>query len=165
MTTLSIIIPAYNEEDGIARIVERVLSVREPLRRMSIGLELLVVDDGSRDNTAARVASFREVPLIRHLTNRGYGAAIKTGFRHASGDYLAFLDADGTYPPESFPDLCRAALDEHADMVVGSRMSGLTSEMPFTRRLGNLAYARLLSVIGNVRVRDSASGMRVIRKD
>lgn len=164
MPTLSVVIPALNEEDGIAEILQRVLAVREPLAQMGIGLEVLVVDDGSRDKTPNVVGQFRDVRLIRHLTNRGYGAAIKTGFRHASGDYLAFLDADGTYPPEYFPNLCRAALDQNADVVVGSRMLGERSEMPPTRRIGNYAYARLLSLIGNVAVSDTASGMRVLRR-
>ena len=164
MTTLSVVIPAYNEEDGIEQIIERVLAVRPALGQMDIVLEFIIVDDGSRDHTAALISKHREVRLIRHLKNRGYGAAIKTGFCHASGDYLAFLDADGTYPPECLPELCRAAIRQNADLVVGSRMGGAKSEMPLTRRIGNFAYARLLSLIGNVRVRDTASGMRVIRK-
>lgn len=163
--TLSVILPAFNEEDGIAEILRRVTRIRGSLSQINVGLETLVVDDGSRDSTAAKVSQFQEVRLIRHIKNRGYGAAIKTGFRYASGDYLAFLDADGTYPPESLPDLCKAALDQHADIVVGSRMSGAHSEMPFARRVGNFAYAKLLSLIGNVSVRDTASGMRVIRAD
>ncbi len=164
MLTLSVIIPAYNEEDGIEQVITRVLSTREALQQIGVALEFLIVDDGSRDKTAARVANYPEVRLIRHIKNRGYGAAIKTGFRHASGEYLAFLDADGTYPPESLPDLCRAAIDQKGDMVVGSRMSGAKSQMPLTRRIGNLAYAQLLSLIGNMRVRDTTSGMRVIRR-
>ena len=62
---------------------------------------------------------------------------IKTGFRAAGGELLAFLDADGTYPPEAFPELCRALLAQGADVVVGSRMAGPESGMPRTRRLGN----------------------------
>jgi len=164
MHTLSVIIPAYNEEDGICAVVERVRSIRDALASLGWGLELIVVDDGSRDRTAACVADYRDVQLISHLTNRGYGAAIKTGFRYATGDYLAFLDADGTYPPESLPELCRAAIAHQADVVIGSRMSGARSEMPLTRRVGNLAYAKLLSWIGNCIVRDTTSGMRVLRR-
>ena len=165
MNTLSVVIPAFNEEDGIEQIIERVLAVRPALGQMDIALEFIIVDDGSRDHTAALISKHREVRLIRHLKNRGYGAAIKTGFCRASGDYLAFLDADGTYPPECLPELCRAAVRQNADLVVGSRMGGAKSEMPLTRRIGNFAYARLLSLIGNVAVRDTASGMRVIRKE
>ncbi len=165
MATLSVIIPAYNEEDSIGQVIERVLAARHVLARMDLALEFIIVDDGSRDRTAAVISKYREVRLIRHLKNRGYGAAIKTGFRYASGSYLAFLDADGTYPPESLPELCRAAIEQNADLVVGSRMGGAKSQMPLARRIGNFAYARLLSLIGNVAVRDTASGMRVIRQE
>ena len=165
MSTLSVVIPAYNEENGIEAVIERVLAARPALARQDIVLEFIIVDDGSRDRTVTLVSKHREVRLIRHLKNRGYGAAIKTGFRYATGEHLAFLDADGTYPPESLPELCRAAIDQNADLVVGSRMGGAKSEMPLTRRVGNFAFARLLSLIGNVVVRDSASGMRIIRRE
>jgi glycosyltransferase involved in cell wall biosynthesis len=165
MATLSVIIPAYNEEDGIGQVIERVLATRLVLARMGLALEFIIVDDGSRDRTAAVISRYREVRLIRHLKNRGYGAAIKTGFRCASGNYLAFLDADGTYPPENLPELCHEAIAQSADVVVGSRMGGAKSQMPLTRRIGNFAYAGLLSLIGNVAVRDTASGMRVIRQE
>ncbi|MBI5302415.1 MAG: glycosyltransferase family 2 protein [Chloroflexi bacterium] len=164
MTTLSVVIPAYNEEDGIDRVIKRVLGARDALKRAGADLEFIIVDDGSRDQTAARISAYPDVHLIRHPKNRGYGAAIKTGFRHACGEYLAFLDADATYPPENLPDLTRAAIEQGGDMVVASRMSGAKSEMPLTRRVGNLAFSMLLSLIGNQRVRDTASGMRVIRR-
>lgn len=160
---LSVVIPAYNEQDAIVAIVERVLATCPALEAARVETEVLVVDDGSQDRTA-QLASQHGVRVIRHLKNRGYGAALKTGFHHARGDYLAFLDADGTYPPEALPTLCRALQDQSADLVVGSRMSGASSAMPATRKLGNLAFARLLSLISGVQVRDSASGMRVIRR-
>jgi glycosyltransferase involved in cell wall biosynthesis len=161
---LSAIIPAYNEQEGIARVVERVLAQRPALSEIGVDLEFIVVDDGSRDGTVQIVERYPDVRLICHGKNQGYGAALKSGFRAARGEYLAFLDADGTYPPESLPDLCRAALEQNADLVIGSRMSGAASRMPRTRRLGNTAFAVLLSMIGSVRVRDTASGMRVIRR-
>lgn len=164
MKTLSIVIPAYNEENGIADIAHRVLSVKEDLREVGVELaELLIVDDGSRDKTAAIAGSVEGVTLIRHPKNKGYGAALKTGFRHAKGDLIGFLDADGTYPPEYFPNLCRQALDG-VDLVIGSRMAGAESQMPFTRRVGNHFFATLLSLLSRRRVTDSASGMRVFRR-
>ena len=165
MTTLSVIIPAFNEEDGIERVITRVLAVRDALTRMNVALEFIIVDDGSRDQTATRIAKYPQVRLVRHLKNRGYGAAIKTGFRNATGEFLAFLDADATYPPENLPDLMRAALDQNGDMIVASRMSGAKSQMPLVRRIGNLAYATLFSLIGNTIVHDTTSGMRVIRRE
>ncbi len=164
MTTLSVIIPAYNEEAGIGSVIERVRGSQGGLTQLGLALETLVVDDGSRDRTAQIVGRYPDVRLIRHSRNRGYGAAIKTGFRHATGIFLAFLDADGTYPPESLPELCRAALQHDADLVIGSRMGGMHSEMPLMRRVGNLSYSILLSLIGNTVVRDTTSGMRLLHK-
>jgi glycosyltransferase involved in cell wall biosynthesis len=165
MTTLSVVIPAYNEEKGIAEILHRVLSIREALTHVGISdLEVIVVDDGSRDQTAQIVQAIQGVNLIRHPTNRGYGAALKTGFAHARGEFIGFLDADGTYPPEYFPQLCAEALNG-GELVVGSRMAGTESKMPLTRRIGNLFFATLLTLVGRQRVSDSASGMRVFRRE
>lgn len=165
MTTLSIVIPAYNEEDGIAEIVTRVLNVKGELKKVGIDdLELIVVDDGSRDRTVAIVESISDVRLIRHLKNKGYGAALKTGFAYARGELIGFLDADGTYPPEYFPKLCEQVL-AGSDLVIGSRMAGAKSEMPLTRRIGNVFFAGFITLLGRQRITDSASGMRVFRKE
>lgn len=163
--TLSVVIPAFNEEDGIIPIVQRVLSLRPQLVAAGLDeLEVIVVDDGSHDRTAELVTGVPEVRIIRHGENRGYGAALKSGMTAARGDLIAFLDADGTYPPESFPALCAAAL-AGADIVVGSRMGEQDSAMPLSRKIGNRLFAGLVTVLGNRRVRDSASGMRVIRRE
>jgi glycosyltransferase involved in cell wall biosynthesis len=175
LNSLSVIIPALNEERGILDIVERVLTTHAALMTVGVAaLEVIVVDDGSRDATPMVVQSLVDlaaarpggavVRLIRHPHNRGYGAALKTGLAQAEGSLIAFLDADGTYPPEYFPELCRRAL-AGADVVIGSRMSGAKSEMPRMRRIGNVLFAGLITLLGDQRVRDSASGMRVIRRE
>jgi len=162
---LSVIIPAYNEEDGIAEIVERVLAIEPELQKIGVGeLELIVVDDGSKDRTAEIVRGYPAVRLIQHKVNRNYGGALKTGFHHATGDLLAFLDADSTYPPEYFPQMCKAVLDG-ADMCVGSRMAGAKNDSPKIRQLGNFLFAQLVSLLSNTRVTDVASGQRVFRRD
>jgi hypothetical protein len=165
MDTLTVVIPAYNEEDGIVEIVERVLATRPALRSCGADLELVVVDDGSRDRTAELAATYPDVCLVCHRTNHGYGAALKTGFAQARGEWLGFLDADGTYPPERFPLLLDAARQLGADLVIGTRMTGTESQMPLSRRVGNLFFARLVSLLGNHHVSDSASGMRLIRRE
>lgn len=165
MTTLSVVIPAYNEEDGIAEIAHRVLAVRDSLREVGVDdLELLVVDDGSKDKTVEIASSIEGVTLIQHPINKGYGGALKTGFSQARGELIGFLDADGTYPPEYFPKLCVEALNG-SEIVVGSRMAGADSQMPFTRRVGNFFFANLLSILGRQRITDSASGMRVFKRE
>src|SRR5215211_5067831 len=165
MTLLSVVIPAYNEEKVIAEIACRVLSVESDLREAGVDqLELLIVDDGSRDRTAEVASKIPGVNLICHPRNRGYGAALKTGFSQARGQLIGFLDADGTYPPEYFPQLCRAALNG-VDLVIGSRMAGAESKMPLTRRVGNFFFANLLTLLSRQKVTDSASGMRVFKRE
>jgi glycosyltransferase involved in cell wall biosynthesis len=165
MTMLSVVIPAFNEADGIQSIVQRVLATQPGLAAVGIDeLELIVVDDGSTDDTVGLVLAEPRVRLIQHAQNGGYGAALKTGFAAARGEWLGFMDADGTYPPEYYQELYKAACTQNADIVIGSRMAGAQSQMPAVRRLGNLIFARLVSLISARAVTDSASGMRIFRK-
>jgi glycosyltransferase involved in cell wall biosynthesis len=169
VTTLSVVIPAYNEENGIKDIIQRVLDIQCDLFDVGVHeLELLIVDDGSKDNTRQIIGELAQkdssVNLICHPKNRGYGAALKTGFSKARGELVGFLDADGTYPPEFFPQLCKAALNG-SDLVIGSRMAGAESQMPITRRIGNLFFANVLTLLGRQKVTDSASGMRVFKRE
>jgi len=164
MTTLSVVIPAYNEEDGIAAIVDRVLAIKPSLHKVGVlRLECIVVDDGSRDRTGEIVEGFGDQVRLIRQQNGGYGSALKTGFSAARGELLGFLDADSTYPPEYFPQMCRLALDG-ADLVIGSRMSGAHSEMPLVRRIGNTIFAGLLSLVAGVKISDSASGQRILHR-
>jgi len=163
---LSIVIPAYNEESAIADILRRALDAREPLCRAAglEAVEIVVVDDGSRDRTREIAAAFGQARLVVHPVNKGYGAALMTGFKAASGGLLAFLDADGTCDPLAFAGLHRALSAAGADMAVGNRMTA-DSRMPAVRRLGNLFYAAVISWLSGVRVSDSASGMRLFRRE
>jgi glycosyltransferase involved in cell wall biosynthesis len=126
------------------------------------------VSDGSTDRTAeiAQEVARHEptVSVIVFPQNRGYGAAIKAGFERGSGDLVAFLDADGTCDPRYFGPMCRAIDDENAAIVLGSRM-GAKSQMPRIRRIGNSLFAFLLGAFSGRAVEDTASGMRVIRRD
>jgi len=163
---LSVCIPVFNEEGSIAETIERCLATQPALREAGIDLfELIVVDDGSKDRSTEQVKRFPEVRLVQHPVNRGYGAALKTGFAAATHDLIGFLDADATYPPEQFPALCRAALEGKADLVIGSRMAGADSSMPLVRRIGNRFFAVLLTLLGRTAVSDTASGMRVFKRE
>jgi glycosyltransferase involved in cell wall biosynthesis len=165
MSTLSIVIPAYNEEKAIGPIVERSLAARDHLKDgTGIGeVEIIVVNDGSADRTSEVGAQFPEIRLISHPVNKGYGAAIKTGFAAARGDLLGFLDADGTCDPRFFRDLARALEQGRADISIGSRLNP-HSKMPLTRLIGNILYALLLGALSNRAVTDTASGMRILRR-
>ncbi len=162
---LSIVIPAYNEEDSIDDILKRCLDARTVLMRDAglSGVEVVIVDDGSRDKTRERAARWPDVRLVVHEKNKGYGAALMTGFRASSGDLLSFLDADGTCDPLAFTDLIMALRREKADMAVGARLHA-GSEMPAIRALGNRLYAFLLQSLTGVHMTDTASGMRVFHR-
>jgi hypothetical protein len=155
----------FNEENAVGETLRRCLALGDALGRAGVGcFEVIAVDDGSRDRTAEVISSYAPVRLIRHETNRGYGAALKSAFAAARYDLIGFLDADATYPPEEFPRLCAAVIKDRADLVVGTRMTGADSEMPKVRRIGNAFFAGMLTLIGRTAVTDSASGMRVLRR-
>ncbi len=163
---LTIVIPALNEEQAIGSIIERTLAARETIIADSPveAVEIVVVSDGSTDRTPEIAASYDEIALIVFEKNRGYGAAIKRGFEVGTGDVVGFLDADGTCEPAFFATLCRELAECGASVAIGSRL-GPDSEMPRVRRFGNRVYAFILSALSNKVVTDTASGMRVIRRD
>jgi hypothetical protein len=162
---LTIVIPALDEEQAIGDTLRRCLDARAEISKEGgVGrVEIVVVSDGSSDRTEEIARGFDEVAVLAFEKNRGYGAAIQTGFAYGGGDLLAFLDADGTCDPRHFAAMCRAILVDGADVVLGSRM-GEGSEMPLVRALGNTLFAWMLGLLSRRRVRDTASGMRVLRR-
>lgn len=165
-STLTVVIPALNEEKAIAATLTRCLAVSESVR-VEAGLkniEWIVVSDGSTDKTVEIAKSFANVTVVVFPINQGYGAAIQRGFETGTGDLLAFLDADGTCDPACFAAMCLQILDDHAEVVLGSRM-GSDSKMPRIRRIGNWLYAVLLGFLTGRSVTDAASGMRVLTRD
>ena len=163
---LSIIIPAYNEEQSIARIIERTLSAApDIIKNTGIdGVEVIVVNDGSGDKTEDIARRYSgSITLISYEKNKGYGAAIKQGFDRAGGELVSFLDADGTCDPRLFSGLVNSLLKDNADITIGSRL-GPGSKMPKLRRLGNIFYAKMINFFAGTRITDCSSGMRVLRK-
>lgn len=165
LPTLTVVIPALNEEEAIGSTITRCLDARGEIKEVA-GLddvEIIVVSDGSTDRTVEIARGFDEVKVIVFEQNRGYGAAIKEGFRQGRGELVGFIDADGTCDPRYFAEMARVAVEDEADVVLGSRL-GPTSKMPRIRKLGNRLYALLLGLLCGRRVTDTASGMRVIRR-
>ena len=163
---LLIVIPALNEESGIDAILTRSLRARTAIIAGSpvTAVDITVVSDGSTDRTVERANRYADqIQLIVFEKNRGYGAAIQEGWARSDADLLGFIDADGTCDPEFFADLCRALDRDGSDVALGNRLHA-QSRMPVLRRVGNFIFARLLSLFSAVRVRDTASGMRVLRR-
>ena len=163
--SLTIVIPALNEEEAIGDTIARCLDARAGIREAADldEVEVVVVSDGSTDRTADIAQGFDEAKTIVFERNRGYGAAIKEGWRQSPSLFLGFLDADGTCDPTYFAKMCRIAVEDSADVVLGSRL-GPESKMPAIRRLGNRIYALILGFFCGRQVSDSASGMRVVRR-
>jgi glycosyltransferase involved in cell wall biosynthesis len=157
---LSIIVPAYDEAASIGTVLQ---SIRQAMEGAGLEYEILVVDDGSQDRTAA-VAEADGFRVLRHPENRGYGAALKTGIRHAAYDLIAITDADGTYPNERLPELAHLALEEGFDMVVGARTGGQVF-VPLFRRPAKWALNRLANYLARRTIPDLNSGLRVFRKE
>jgi len=163
--TLTIVIPAYNEEDAIGSTVERCLAARPFICRDGrvADVEIIVVSDGSTDRTAEIARRYDDVQVIAFPENRGYGAAIKAGFDAGRGTLVGFLDADGTCDPQFFAPLCQAVQRQGVEIALGSRL-GPESKMPKVRRIGNRLYAFVLGALCGQSVTDTASGMRVLRR-
>ena len=163
---LLIAIPALNEETSIESIIQRSLAARDFIIQTSpvTEVEITVVSDGSTDRTVQLAGLYTDrIHLIVFPINRGYGAAIKEAWRQSDADIVGFLDADGTCDPKFFADLCTALESRRADVALGCRLNK-DSRMPAVRRLGNLVFATLLSLFSASQVRDTASGMRVVRR-
>jgi glycosyltransferase involved in cell wall biosynthesis len=151
--TYSIVIPARNEAAGLAALLPA-LAVHLPP-----GAEIIVVNDGSDDDTAS-VCAAHEVRVLTHPYPKGNGAAIKTGARAATGDILIFMDADGQHKPEDIPGLLEQ-FNQGYDMVVGARQSG--SQAGFHRAAANDIFSRFASWMVMQPIADLTSGFRVVR--
>ena len=157
MIGITIVVPAYNEEQGIRAVLDQTYSV---LEGSGLNYEIIVVDDGSRDDTAAVAEAHEGVRVLRHPSNRGYGAALKTGIRHARYDLIAITDGDGTYPNERIPDLVARLVQGDHDMVVGAR-TGQQVSIPLMRRPAKWAIGKLGNLVAGERIPDINSGLVV----
>jgi glycosyltransferase involved in cell wall biosynthesis len=149
---VSVLIPAYNEEATIADLIEKV-------RSSGNWLEVIVVDDGSADQTheAAARAGAR---VVRHPYNKGNGAAVKTAVREAKGEFILLMDADGQHSPEDIQKLI-AQLGDY-DLAVGAR--SWKAQATFSRGMGNALLARFASFLSGFHIADLTSGFRAARR-
>ena len=153
---ISIIIPAYNEAGSIGEMLERLKPYVD-----AHGFEVIVVNDASTDNTAGIVADFSYVKIINQPYNKGYGAALKAGVRHATNDWVLTIDSDGQHRPEDIPGLLEHM--EIYDMVVGSREGNFNQG--WLRKPGKWILSLVANYLSNMKIPDVNSGFRLIRKD
>jgi glycosyltransferase involved in cell wall biosynthesis len=158
---LSVVMPVYNERDTIEEIIPRVLAV--PVR-----IELIVVDDGSKDGTRDLLAKLKEqynFRLILQPQNGGKGAAIRRGFEDVTGDLVIIQDADLEYSPEEYPDLISLICQGRADVVYGSRFLGRHRVFLFTHYAGNRLLTFITNVLYNTMLTDMETCYKVMRRE
>jgi hypothetical protein len=157
---IAILIPAYNEAENIGVVLGQI-----PAAVCGVGTEMLVVDDGSRDGTGD-IAAEHGAAVARHVTNRGGGAALRTGYRlmvESGALIVVTLDADGQHRPDEMERLVKPILDGEVDMAHGSRVLGHADRNHFARELGIVFFNRLVSFITRTHVTDCSNGYRAVR--
>jgi len=153
---LSIIIPVYNEDSTILEIISRVKKVK----LSQTTKQIIVVNDGSTDQTKNKLKSIKNIQLINLATNQGKGAAIKAGLKLANGNFVLIQDADLEYDPQDIKDLLKPVLDKNAEVVYGSRFLGPHKNMLFWHLMGN----KFLSFVTNILFNTTLSDMEVCYK-
>jgi len=157
MATISFIIPAYNEAETIGKVITL-------LKENFAGSEIIVVDDGSTDSTSAVARSAGLSQVLRHDRNRGYGAALKTGFLHAKGEFVVMVDADGQYPVEEIRKVVDCLREQQdLDVILGERVNRYDSGI--VRSAGKMLIARIVRMLINEPVRDHNCGLRAFRRE
>ena len=167
-STLSIVIPIYNERDTLCEIIRRVLAVDVPLKK-----QLVLVDDGSTDGTRDLFGTLADrfpgadLHTVLHAKNQGKGAALRTGFAAATGDIVLVQDADLEYDPKDYPRLLEPILDGRADVVYGSRFVGGQAHrvLFFWHMLGNKFLTLLSNAMTNLNLTDMETCYKVFRRE
>ncbi|MFI5131579.1 MAG: glycosyltransferase family 2 protein [Chitinophagales bacterium] len=168
MEKLSVIIPCYNEENFVSRVIEKVLKT---LAGLHIENEIIVVDDGSTDSTPAILESLRtlhnNIIFCRHEKNAGKGACVKTGLGKASGTIVVIQDADLEYDPNDYVKLLQPILDGHADVVYGSRFAGSGPHrvLFYFHTIGNKFLTRLSNLFTQLNLTDMETGYKMFRTE
>ena len=154
---ISIIIPAYNEEEGIKKVISELKEITNQ------ECEIIAVNDGSTDQTEKILENIKDIKLINHSYNKGYGAALKSGIRKAQGEYILIIDGDGTYPVNEIPKLLKYTNDY--DMVSGVRKGkNFDARWFYSQRLAKFILKKIAGYVTKTKIPDINCGLRIFKK-
>lgn len=159
MDSISIVVPAYNEERTIAGVLNQIKFI---IKKVNYKIDILVIDDGSTDKTGNILNKIQGLTVIKNKANLGYGASLKSAIRKSKADYILIVDADGTYPVEAIPSLVSKIKDN--DMVVGAR-TGKYVSIPFFRRPAKWFLKHFAQYLAKTEIPDLNSGLRVFKRE
>ncbi|MFW5728944.1 MAG: glycosyltransferase family 2 protein [Spirochaetota bacterium] len=165
---LTVVVPAYNEEERITECVRALKAKASDLQDGGIVLSVFVVDDGSSDRTRSLAENAGADRIVRHKVNQGLGAAIRSGLRaaeSAGADIVVKFDADLQHDPEDIPALIAPLLDDEADVVYGNRFDRIEYRMPLVRRTGNRVFTAIMRRLTGWPLRDSQPGIFAVNRD
>jgi len=156
MQNLTVVIPAYNEEHGLTKVLP------ELSENLKNGWEVIVVDDGSTDKTAEIVKGYEKIRLVKHPYNKGYGAALKTGIRAAKNEAILLMDSDGQHSIKDFHRIIKKFREGDYDLVIGARSS--EAYQVKTRVPGKFLLTKTAEYLMGTKIKDLNSGLRIFKK-
>lgn len=156
MQNLTVVIPAYNEEHGLTKVLP------ELIENLENGWEVIVVDDGSTDKTAEIVKGYKKIQLVKHPYNKGYGAALKTGIRAAKNEAILLMDSDGQHSIKDFHRIIKKFGEDDYDLVIGARST--EAYQVKTRVPGKFLLTKTAEYLMGTKIKDLNSGLRIFKK-
>ena len=165
---LTVVIPAYNEQDMIANVITELKKIKSKINAAGFNYRILVVNDGSKDKTLELAKSAGADEIVNHKVNKGLGAAIRSGLRAArdlGSDIAVKFDADLQHDPEDILELIKPIVNDESDIVYGKRFDRIEYKMPFIRRTGNIVFTTIMKMLTGWPIEDSQPGIFAVNKD
>ncbi|MBU1289735.1 glycosyltransferase family 2 protein [Patescibacteria group bacterium] len=161
MKKISVVIPVYNEATTVEKVIQ---DLRLVLSATAVDYEIIAVDDASKDQSGDILEQIKDITVIRHSENQGYGASIKTGAKSATGEYILIIDGDATYPTEAIPRMIEHI--DHYDLVSGERRGkNFDARWLYLQRVGKFVLRMIASYITQHKIPDINCGLRIYRKE
>ncbi|OUU26395.1 MAG: hypothetical protein CBB97_08110 [Candidatus Endolissoclinum sp. TMED37] len=168
MKKISIIIPVFNEEKTIIKTIDSVIEIFPSLKKKNLIPEIIVINDGSSDQSHKKLKNFKKIILVSHNNNLGLGAAVRTGLNIAKdrgSDFVVKFDADLQHSAKDINKIIEPLIGSYSDIVYGNRFKKISYKMPFIRRIGNKLFTGLMKKLTNWDLKDSQPGIFAVNKN